>query len=112
MKWKVASQGYARGIACCFQESGEPMNKFFHESIIIAFRTTPALTPYLINSRGLILIKGGILAHAAQLCRELGIPCFINVPGVFAKSCCGKMIEIDTKSETIRIMNPVLKRKE
>ena len=44
---------------------------------------------------------GGILSHAAIVCRELGKPCVTNVKGLFEGVKDGEMITVDGDAGTI-----------
>lgn len=100
-----AAPGRARGIAVWVRRSGHTSTTFPRGAIVVAEQTSPALTAFLLEASGLVLVRGGVLSHAASMCRCLGIPCIVGVSGTFAKNCDGVSIELDSERGVIRAVS-------
>ena len=61
IRGKILSKGSAEGIV--------------GNEIIVANELTPLDALRILQSKGVIVEKGGFLSHVAIYCRELGIPC-------------------------------------
>jgi pyruvate,water dikinase len=49
-------------------------------SILVCPFTDPGWTPVLGRVAGVVTETGGLLSHAAVICREFGIPAVLGVP--------------------------------
>ncbi|MFT4303227.1 MAG: PEP-utilizing enzyme [Candidatus Woesearchaeota archaeon] len=98
LKGKIAYPGNLQGIAKLI---GNPQQKFEinNKEILVISETNPNLLPQMIISKGIITEKGGILCHAAIVCREIQKPCIINV-----KNCLQKI----SNGDTISIKNGII----
>src|SRR5438270_9707526 len=74
-----ASPGTARGIARAARSVEEAM-AVPTGSILICPFTDPGWTPVLDRVAGVVTETGGLLSHAAVICREYGIPAVLGVP--------------------------------
>jgi phosphohistidine swiveling domain-containing protein len=63
--------------------------------ILVCPFTDPGWTPLLNLAAGVIAENGGLLSHAAVLCREYGIPAVLNVAGATALLRDGQQVRID-----------------
>jgi phosphohistidine swiveling domain-containing protein len=66
--------------------------------ILVTDMTTPDFLPLMMKSGGVVTAWGGILCHAAIVCRELGKPCLTNVNGLLESVHNGTMITVDADS--------------
>jgi phosphohistidine swiveling domain-containing protein len=73
-------------------------------SIVIASRSSPLLTVYLLEAAGLVIVNGGILSHAAAICRCLRIPCIVGVSGALIEAALGHDVEIDAGAGAVRVV--------
>ncbi|MBU1012816.1 MAG: hypothetical protein KKG99_07410 [Bacteroidetes bacterium] len=99
----IASTGYAFANVDYFDYNNLRKNERSKNRIIIAKQTSPALTPFLLSAEGLLLQHGGVLSHAVIICRNIGIPCAVNVPPGLLTLCENRKVEIDGKNRTLRI---------
>ena len=74
---RAASSGEVRGILCYMEEPEE--YEFKKGDILLAEFTDPEWYNVMLNASGVITSQGGILSHAAIICRELGIPCVTGI---------------------------------
>jgi pyruvate,water dikinase len=76
----AASRGNVQGMARVAR-SVEEAAQVEPGSILVCPFTDPGWTPVLSRVRGVITETGGLLSHAAIICREYGIPALLGVPG-------------------------------
>jgi len=100
----VAARGFSRALGFHVDFETGPSSTIVAGAILLANRTSPRLTPYLLESVGLVLVDGGILSHAANICRLLGIPCIVGIPPSFINQCHGSLIELDALSGTVKLV--------
>jgi phosphohistidine swiveling domain-containing protein len=72
--------------------------------ILVTDMTTPDFLPLMMKSGGVVTAWGGILCHAAIVCRELSKPCLTNVKGTLEVIEDGAMIELDADRGTVRVL--------
>jgi pyruvate,water dikinase len=71
--------------------------------IIVCPATTPSWVPVFTVAAGLVTNTGGILAHAAVVAREFGLPAVVGVAGATARIRDGAPIEIDGTTGVVRV---------
>lgn len=74
-----ASHGTVRGVARVARNIEEAMH-VERGAILICPFTDPGWTPVLDRVAGVVTETGGLLSHAAVICREYGIPAVLGVP--------------------------------
>jgi pyruvate,water dikinase len=79
-----ASRGTVRGAARVARNIEEAMH-VERGSILICPFTDPGWTPVLDRVTGVVTETGGLLSHAAVICREYGIPAVLGVPEATAR---------------------------
>ena len=72
--------------------------------ILIAPCTTPTWSILMMQASGLVVEEGGLLAHAAIVGRELGLPTIVGVSGACTSITDGDQIEIDAISGEVRLL--------
>lgn len=75
-----ASQGRACGVARVAR-TVEEAARVEKGAILVCPFTDPGWTPVLDRVAGVVTETGGLLSHAAVICREYGIPAVLNVSG-------------------------------
>jgi len=80
----AASRGTVRATARVARNIEEAMDVEAGVVLVCPF-TDPGWTPVLDRVAGVVTETGGLLSHAAVICREYGIPAVLNVPQ--ATSC-------------------------
>lgn len=63
-----------------------------HNYIVLSENFYPSDTPYMLLSRGIVSLFGGILSHAALVAREFGIPAIVGVYDLTDKEILDKII--------------------
>jgi phosphohistidine swiveling domain-containing protein len=63
--------------------------------ILVCPFTDPGWTPLLNIAAGVVTENGGLLSHAAVICREFGIPAVLNVAGATGRLRDGQSVRVD-----------------
>ena len=63
--------------------------------VLVAHLTTPDLTPILVDAAAIVTDEGGIASHAANIARELGIPCVVSTGFASLRINPGDTVEVD-----------------
>ena len=72
--------------------------------IVVTYAIDPAWTPVFGILAGVVSVEGGMLAHAAVLGREYGIPVVLAVRGATARLKDDDIVRIDGTAGTIAIV--------
>jgi pyruvate,water dikinase len=62
--------------------------------ILVCPFTDPGWTPVLDRAAGVVTETGGLLSHAAVICREYGIPAVLGVPGATRRLPGGSRVAV------------------
>jgi pyruvate,water dikinase len=71
--------------------------------ILVAERTDPGWTLLFPLARGLLVLRGNLLSHAAIVAREVGLPCIIGIPGLLERVREGMWVEMDGTTGEVKI---------
>lgn len=77
--------------------------------ILVTYAIDPAWTPVFSTIAGVVSVEGGMLAHAAVLGREYGLPVVLGVREATARLRDGDVIRIDGTLGTVSWVQPVSK---
>lgn len=83
-----------KSVVQSLPEEGEPY-------VVVADLTTPDLTPLLVNAQAIVTDIGGLSSHAANISRELGIPCIVSTQYASKRINQGDIVEVDADSNSI-----------
>ena len=89
-----ASRGKVRGAARVARSVGEALQIEPGEILVCPF-TDPGWTPVLNRAGGVVTETGGLLSHAAVLCREYGVPAVLAVPRATERIPAGSIVVLD-----------------
>jgi rifampicin phosphotransferase len=98
-----ASAGVVRGPARVTL-TPEDFDRIGRGDIIVCPATNPTWVPVFAIAAGLVTNTGGILAHAAVVAREFGLPAVVGVAGATLRIPDGRVIEIDGTAGTVRLL--------
>jgi pyruvate,water dikinase len=73
-------------------------------SILICPFTDPGWTPILDRVAGVVTETGGLLSHAAVICREYGIPAVLAVPGATSRIRHGSRITVNGDDGQVELL--------
>src|SRR6185369_7956583 len=74
-------------------------------SILICPFTDPGWTPVLDRVAGVVTETGGLLSHAAVICREYGIPAVLSVPDATTRIPDGARVAIRGSDGFVELEN-------
>jgi phosphohistidine swiveling domain-containing protein len=89
----AASRGMVRGTARVARNIEEAM-RVEKGAILICPFTDPGWTPVLDRVVGVVTETGGLLSHAAVICREYGIPAILGVPDATTRIRDGAVVTL------------------
>lgn len=101
---RVASQGYARGVARIILDEKD-FGKFKEGEVLVTGMTRPEFVPLMKMSSAIVTNEGGITCHAAIVSRELGKPCIIGTQHATSFIKDGDLVEVRANHGTVRILN-------
>jgi len=94
LKGFPASPGVTEGIARVIR-SPEQINELKEGEILVASTTSPSWTPVFNKIGAAITDVGGIMSHAAIVCREYGLPAVVGTGFATATIKTGQKIKVD-----------------
>jgi pyruvate,water dikinase len=103
MKGVGASAGVVRGTARVALGAAD-FGRIQRGDIIVCPSSNPSWVPVFAIAAGLVTNTGGVLAHAAVVAREFGLPAVVGVAGATTKIADGREIEIDGTAGTVRLL--------
>ncbi|MEW6610839.1 MAG: PEP-utilizing enzyme [Patescibacteria group bacterium] len=74
------------------------------EGIFIFSHFYPADTKVLPFAKAIVVEGGGLLSHAAIVCREAKVPCLVGIRGLCAAVKAGETVEIDFTKGVVKIV--------
>lgn len=103
LKGTGASAGVIRGPARVAL-GAEDFERIRRGDIIVCPSSNPSWVPVFAIAGGLVTNTGGVLAHAAVVAREFGLPAVVGVAGATQKIADGRQIEIDGTAGTVKLL--------
>ncbi|QOR70825.1 pyruvate kinase [Ruania alkalisoli] len=94
-----ASPGIAHGRLRII-EGLDDFSRFAPGEALVCRATSPAWTPLLARAAAVVIMRGGVLSHAAIIARELGIPAITDVASALGLPD-GVLVEVDGTAGTI-----------
>lgn len=73
------------------------------EEIIVVRMTDPDSVPRIQRAKGVITDHGGILCHAAIVCREINKPCIVGTKVATQVLKTGDLVTMDSEGNVVRI---------
>lgn len=97
-----ASNGKIQGKACVVTSNNMDRITLSENDILICQMTTPDYLPLMKKAGAVVTDLGGILSHAAIICREMGKPCITNTKTATKVLKTGDLIEVDADLGVIK----------
>ncbi len=72
--------------------------------VLVCDMTTPQYVPLMQQAVAIVTDRGGILAHAAIVARELGKPCIVGTKTATTFLHDGDLVEVDANSGVVKIL--------
>ncbi|MEK6955366.1 MAG: PEP-utilizing enzyme [Nanoarchaeota archaeon] len=98
---QIANRGLVRGFVKLVSNNNLYLD-INNDEILVCDMTSIEYLPLMSKSLGVITSRGGILSHAAIVCRELKKPCLVGVYDVINKLNNKDFIELDANNGIIR----------
>jgi pyruvate,water dikinase len=98
----AASAGAAEGTAYVARNVAEAAGIEAGQILVCPF-TDPGWTPILCRVAAVVTETGGLLSHAAVICREFGIPAVLGLDGAMQRIRHGQQIRVDGSLGTVEI---------
>lgn len=98
-----ASPGLTRGIAVVARDVNEAMDAPLGAILVCPF-TDPSWTGILGRVSAVVTETGGLLSHAAVICREYGIPAILGVSNVTNEIKTGDLIEVNGGTGVVSVV--------
>ena len=95
-----ASPGIARGPVRVIAGLDD-FDQFRAGDVLVCRTTSPAWTPLLARATAVVTEIGGMLAHAAIVAREFGIPAVLAAPGAMTMLADGQQVVVDGGAGTV-----------
>lgn len=89
-----ASAGKVSGELVIIKNSSE-FDKMGEGKILVCPMTFPSWLPVMAKASAIITDAGGMLSHAAIVCREFGIPAIVGCQNATTVLKNGMMVEVD-----------------
>jgi phosphohistidine swiveling domain-containing protein len=102
IKGNVGCSGKATGKAKVILEEEIDNATISNDEILVCHFTSPEFLPLITSSAAVVTDIGGILSHAAIVCRELKKPCVIGTKVGTKQIKTGDLIEVDAIEGCIR----------
>jgi diadenosine tetraphosphate (Ap4A) HIT family hydrolase/phosphohistidine swiveling domain-containing protein len=98
----VASSGKGKGLAVIVigsvvQEAPPPGESY----VVVADLTTPDLIPLMVHANAIVTDIGGLSSHAANVARELGIPCIVSTKYASKRINQDDLVEVDADNNIV-----------
>ncbi len=106
-------KGDLQGIGCCpgrikgkVVVVKDPQNiSSLNGEILVASSTDPGWVILFAGAAGVITERGSVLSHSAIVCREIGKPCIVGIPGLLDNLQSGDEVEMDGSTGAVKIIN-------
>ena len=94
VKGRGASAGVVEGEVVIIQDLSE-FKKMKEGAILVTDMTSPPWLPVMSSATAVVTNKGGLLSHAAIVCREFGIPAVVGTINSTRKLEDGMQVVVD-----------------
>lgn len=74
------------------------------DEVLVCDMTTPQYVPLMQQAAAIVTDRGGILAHAAIVARELGKPCIVGTKFATTQLKNGQLVEVNATQGVIRVL--------
>lgn len=105
LRGQIGSRGSVTGRARVIRAADIAGADIEPGDILVTDMTTPDFLPLMMKAGGVVTAWGGILCHAAIVCRELGKPCVTNVKGILETIQDGDVVEVDATRGTVKVIS-------
>jgi len=100
----AASPGVVEGVARVVVDV-EEIAAVRNGDVLVCPITSPAWAPIFSNVRAVVTDIGGVMSHAAIVCREYGLPAVVGTGRATAVIRTGQMIRVDGSSGVVTVLD-------
>jgi len=100
----AASPGTVEGIARVVRSVDEVADIRDGE-ILVCGSTSPAWAPIFSKIRATVTDVGGVMSHAAIVCREYGLPAVVGTGSATSRITTGQMIRVDGSGGVVTLLD-------
>jgi pyruvate,water dikinase len=100
----AASPGVAEGPARVVKTVGEIADVREGE-ILVCTITSPAWAPIFTKIKAAVTDIGGVMSHAAIVCREYGLPAVVGTGRATAQIRTGQLLRVDGSAGTVSVLD-------
>ncbi|GEL18840.1 PEP/pyruvate-binding domain-containing protein [Pseudonocardia asaccharolytica] len=105
----AASPGVAEGPARVLSSPAQ-IDQVREGEILVAPITAPSWAPIFARIRAAVTDIGGIMSHAAIVCREYGLPAVTGAATATTRIRTGQLIRVDGGAGTVTLLDPAVSR--
>jgi pyruvate,water dikinase len=102
----AASQGVVEGLARVIRSEKE-LDQVQPGEILVSPTTAPSWASVFSKIGGVVADAGGMMSHAAIVCREYGLPAVVGVGHATVALKTGQLLRVDGRAGTVTILEPV-----
>jgi pyruvate,water dikinase len=103
LKGFAASPGVVEGIARVLKDSSQ-IDQLKEGEILVASITAPSWAPIFSRIQGTVTDIGGMMSHAAIVCREYGLPAVVGTGFATQNIKTGQRIRVDGDAGTVTVL--------
>ena len=100
----AASPGVVEGVARVVIDV-EEIARVREGEVLVCPITSPAWAPIFSNVRAVVTDIGGVMSHAAIVCREYGLPAVVGTGRATAQIRTGQMVRVDGSSGVVTVID-------
>jgi pyruvate, water dikinase len=100
----AASAGQVEGVARVVRSVDE-IGKIREGEILVCGSTSPAWAPIFSKIRATVTDVGGVMSHAAIVCREYGLPAVVGTGRATSSIKTGQTIQVDGTAGVVRVLD-------
>ncbi len=97
----IAVKGKVQGRVCLILKKAD-LAHIKAGDILISYATSPDYVPAMKQCAAVVTDEGGVVCHAAIVCRELGIPCIVGTKSATQVFKNGDLVDVDAERGVIR----------
>ena len=100
----AASPGVVEGVARVVVDV-EEIARVRDGDILVCPITSPAWAPIFSNVKAVVTDIGGVMSHAAIVCREYGLPAVVGTGRATSEIQTGQLIRVDGTSGVVTVLD-------
>ncbi len=105
IKGRTGHSGIVQGHVGIAPDSDIARIAFEDNDILVCEMTTPAYIPLIQRAAAVVTDLGGVLSHAAIICRELKKPCIVGTQNATSLLQQGDWVEVDADRGAVNVLS-------